>query len=183
LDKETPVHSREISIHISTIDDDTMLAEGTLRDNRKLPSYSTAGRRFIEPGDIHHIVVRLYVSVAENVVVRAEADMVKVPGGETCHAIKDSVKNLIGISVLRGFAKKVLEIMGGVKGCLHMTNLVIAMGSAIVQAEYYRVEESSHDMEAPEINTSLLKNSCWLWREDGPQMENVRKAEKGNDIQ
>ena len=170
MSKKIPVHSRDISIHISCIDDDTLLAEGTLRDNRKLPSYSTAGRRFIDPGDIHHIVVRLYISVADNVIVKAEADMVKVPGGGICLEIKDSIKNLVGVCVKGGFTKKVLDIMGGVRGCLHMTNLVIAMGSAIVQGQYLRAGINSSDTEMPEVDTSLLKNSCWLWRESGPHI-------------
>ncbi|MBN2538440.1 MAG: DUF2889 domain-containing protein [Deltaproteobacteria bacterium] len=174
MDKKIPVHSRDISIHIFSIDDGTLLAEGSLRDNRKLPSYSTAGGRYIDPGDIHHIVVRLYVSVPDNVIARAEADMVAVPGGGICLEIKDSIKNLVGISVRQGFAKKVLDIMGGVKGCLHMTNLVIAMGSAIVQGQYLRAEKNSPDTDMPEVDTSVLKNSCWLWRENGPHIEKLK---------
>ncbi|MBW2651371.1 MAG: DUF2889 domain-containing protein [Deltaproteobacteria bacterium] len=168
MDKKTLVHSRDVSINIFSMDDGTLLAEGSLRDNRKFPSYSYAARRFIDPGDIHHIVVRLYVSVPENVITRAEADMIAVPGGGICLEIKDSIKNLAGVCVKRGFTKKVLDIMGGVRGCLHIRSLVIAMGSAIVQAQYHRVEKDSPGTDIPEMDTSIFKNSCWLWREGGP---------------
>jgi len=158
LDKKTLVHSRDVSINIFSMDDGTLLAEGSLRDNRKFPSYSYAAKRFIDPGDIHHIVVRLYVS----------ADMIAVPGGGICLEIKDSIKNLAGVCVKRGFTKKVLDIMGDVRGCLHIRSLVIAMGSAIVQAQYHRVEKDSPGTDIPEMDTSIFKNSCWLWREGGP---------------
>lgn len=178
MSKKIPVHARDISIHIFSIDDNMILAEGSLRDNRKLPSYSTAGRRYIDPGDIHHIVVRLYISVPGSVIVRAEADMVKVPGGEICREMEEGIKNLVGISVMQGFTKTVLETMGGIRGFLHMTNLVIAMGSAIVQAQYHRGEKNSHDTDLPEVDISILKNSCWLWREGGPHMEKERSADE-----
>jgi hypothetical protein len=58
-----------------------------------------------------------------------------------------------------------------------MTTLLYHMGAAAVQgmwASLSRKRESGGTM-LRQSNPDILKNSCWLWREEGPFFETLRK--------
>jgi hypothetical protein len=53
-----PLHSRSINMKSYALDDDTILVEGWLREDRFLNVYDITGEE-IEKGPVHHMAIRL----------------------------------------------------------------------------------------------------------------------------
>lgn len=177
---KTQIHKRSISVETYEIEEDTLLVEGELRDDRIFPSFVYSVGKFMEPGIIHNITVRITVSLPQLLIENAEADMPHVPS-DVCREVKSRVNELVGLRIKHGFTQKTLDIMGGIKGCIHMTNLILAIASAAVQGQwaYYSRRRDKSPVRLPEFDPSLVINSCWLWREDGDNIKRmVEMAEK-----
>lgn len=174
------IHTRSITVDSREADRNTLLIEGRLRDDRHCPYFSYTADRFVEPGAVHHIVVRFTVSLPDLEIMSAEAELPVVPS-EKCRETHTVVQNLVGLRIMPGFTQKTAEVIGGVKGCIHITNLVQSMASAAVQGQwaYYSMKRDDRELEMPKFNPSLLLNSCWLWREDGPHYRQVRELTAG----
>jgi hypothetical protein len=181
---KTQIHKRSISVDTYEIGENTLLVEGELRDDRVFPSFVYSVGKFMEPGIIHNIIVRITVSLPQLLIENAEADMPHVPS-EVCREVKSRVDELVGMRIKHGFTQKILDIMGGIKGCIHMTNLILAIASAAVQGQwsYYSRKRDKTPIKLPEFDPSLVINSCWLWREDGDnikRMVEIVEKEKEN---
>lgn len=176
MDKKIPIHSRSISIDSFEVGDNLILLEGTLRDDRLIPSYYYSIGEHREPGTFHHITIRMTISLPRLVIVSTEAEMPITPK-EECIEIKKCIKRLIGLRIKHGFTIKVKEVMGGTLGCIHLTNLVLAMGSAAIQgfAAYCSRTREGSDTKILEFDVSPLINSCHLWGEDGPLVAKVKE--------
>lgn len=177
-----PIHERNLNIRTFEMGEEKLLIEGTLKDERFFPSYFYSARRFADPGIIHLITVRLTVSLPGLTIVKAEARMDAVPN-EICREVRDAVQRIEGIRIHKGFRDHVTKRMGGTAGCLHMANLVIAMASAAVQGQWaYYSRKREVPVKALKMDPSLLIDSCWLWRGDGPFYANILQLyEEGKD--
>ena len=67
-----------------------------------------------------------------------------------------------------GFTSKVKRALGGTRGCLHLTTLVLAMAPAIMQGFWVN---GSRDPGGRQITPDLIENylvdTCRVWRRDG----------------
>jgi hypothetical protein len=182
LDSKTHIHKRNISVDTYEVGENTLMIEGELRDDRLMSSFVYSVGKFMEPGIIHNIIVRMIVSLPSLLIESAEAEMPTVPS-EICLEVRERIEKIVGIQIKHGFTQQVMDSMGGTKGCIHMTNLILAMGSAAVQGQwaYYSRKKDDTVMRIPKFDPSLVLNSCWLWREDGPNVKRMKEIvrEKG----
>ena len=65
-------------------------------------------------------------------IVSIMAEMPVVPDAG-CRDIKEAVQKLEGRFIRPGFTAEVRDLFGKAAGCLHLTNLILAMNSAAVQ--------------------------------------------------
>jgi hypothetical protein len=79
--------------------------------------------------------------------------------------------------ITRGFTSKVKKIAGGVNGCTHLVELMLAMAPAAIQgfAAYEAQKPSGLNKEHAEIMAKYLVNTCYAWREDGPFVKVFKK--------
>jgi hypothetical protein len=94
---------------------------------------------------------------------------------------------LVGLSIARGFNRKVRELFGGPRGCAHVTTLLQAMAPAVMQSVWSvevrgnRVEglpaggNSKRGIDNPGFATNL--NTCHVWSEDGDHVAAIRAGE------
>ena len=61
----------------------------------------------------------------------AVSDAVPYPGG--CETIAPAYKKLIGLNLLRGFRKRVHELLGHTRGCTHLTEMLGGLPTAAIQ--------------------------------------------------
>jgi len=167
------VHTRTLRIDTFAVDDEHVIVEGSLEDTRHLPSYSLA-QKARPPARIHGMTVRLLIGGFPARIVEAEAEMPEVPL-EECRRAAESLNKLVGLYIVYGFTKEVKDRLDGVEGCSHLTSLVLTMGSAAIQGT---AAHHARKPPAPELAAGMLeymKNTCCVWREDGPTYRRVRE--------
>ena len=163
------VHTREISMRTSDLGDQTILVEGSLIDHGYRPGEKETSE---ESELVHHMVIQLRVKGPEMVIEKAEAAMPHHPRKD-CPEVLPSIRNLEGVKIAPGYTMKVKRIIGGVKGCAHLTSLVIAMGESAVQG-YWAAYGPKGKMKIRKQTIKKFINTCHLWKEDGPIIRQIR---------
>jgi len=164
------VHTREISIRTSDLGDHYVLVVGSLIDHRYQPRHDETPE---ESELVHHMVIQLKVKGPGMLIEQAEATMPHRPR-EECPEVLPWFRNLEGFEIASGFSMKVKKAIGGVRGCAHLTSLVIAMGESAVQGYW-----AAYGRERKGLREKTIKkfiNTCHLWKEDGP----IVRALRGN---
>ena len=93
--------------------------------------------------------------------------------------MENSLNEIKGLNIAPGFTSKVKKIAGGIKGCVHLTTLLLSMAPAALQGYWIfeargkdRKENSEFDIE------KYLFDTCWAWRKEGPIAESFIKQNK-----
>jgi hypothetical protein len=176
LQKKERIHSRTITINSYEIDDSSLLVEGDLLDERFFPSFYYSRNEFLNPGIVHDIRVEMKVSLPGLEITGVRAQMRKIPI-EECLGVESSAQKIVGLRIKPGFTRDLKQRLGGTAGCLHMTTLIYQMGAAAVQGMWAAVSRKREGSASRvmEYDMGILKDSCWLWRENGPFLEGVKK--------
>ncbi|MCP3952784.1 MAG: DUF2889 domain-containing protein [Desulfobacterales bacterium] len=172
-----PLHGRSIEMQTYALDEDTLLVEGWLREDRFHGVYDITGEQ-IPAGPVHHMAIRLLVGGTPLTILDAEAEMEHVPL-DICKATLEAVRSVIGLEIAAGFQKKVRRLMGGEKGCAHLTHLLIVMSQAVFQGVL--AHKRRHPFPVPDAleevaGLDYLLGSCRAWGEDGPKIKNLKAA-------
>jgi hypothetical protein len=181
LIKGSPVHERRLEFRTYPLKDGRLIVEGWLRDERFKPGYHWNGRPR-PPGVVHWICVRMLVGGWPPCILEAEAEMPQVPH-ELCPTTLESVKKVVGMTIVSGYSEEVRKRLGGIQGCTHMTHLITVMGPAALHGywNHYSRKRRPLPRSMDQIpGLEYLINSCTLWKEDGPMISAVRaELEKG----
>ena len=90
----------------------------------------TGVRRAGQP--VHSMWVRISIDSKLNIVgADASSDAVPYPGG--CETIAPAYRGLIGLNLLKDFKRRSREMLGGVKGCTHLTEMLDGLPTAAIQ--------------------------------------------------
>jgi hypothetical protein len=174
--KKELIHSRKIIVNCYESDTERLIVEGFLTDERLFPYIIHALREQREPGLMHHVALMMELTIPQLKIVSITSEMPVVPDAG-CRDIKNSVHRLEGRCIRPGFTSEVRELFGKAAGCLHLTNLILAMSSAAVQGLWSylsRVREGAGP-SLPATDGSMLIDSCHMWRKEGPFVEKIRK--------
>ena len=182
METKTLIHERDAFIKIFEIGENRILIEGVLTDERFYQSIIYARQELITPGVVHRIIVRMTLLLPRLIIESAEAEMPTVPT-DICKEVKEVVNKLVGLRLTRGFKDKVSDLLGGKNGCIHMNNLILFMSTAAIQGSYtyYNRVREDGEVKHPDFDSSLIINSCHLWREEGPfapRLEEMKNAAK-----
>jgi hypothetical protein len=166
------VHNRELSIGTYDLGDHCIFMEGRLTDHRHR---ARRGETSESPKIVHDMVIRLKIRGPEMLIEEADAKMPHHPR-EECTVVLPWIRKLEGLRITAGFTAKVKKSLGDIKGCAHLTSLVIAMGPSAVQGYWaaYGVEREKIDIRDEAVKKVI--NTCYLWREDGSLVKKLRKA-------
>ncbi len=180
LIKGAPIHERRLVIQSYPVNDGGILVEGWLRDVRLVKINHWDGHER-QPGVVHWMCVRLLLGGWPLTIQDAEAEMPGIPH-ELCHENQESVKKVIGVKIVSGYSNEIRRLLGGTNGCTHLTHLIVTMGPAALHGFWTRQAQNP----LPEVNAieeipdlPYLINSCYLWREDGPLIEKIKKELAG----
>jgi hypothetical protein len=137
---------------------------GTLHDERPWASGEYS------PRHLHFMDLGMVVRRADMTIVDAVADMKTFPHAE-CTEIEPSFRDLIGLSVARGYSGAVQERFGRQRGCSHLEFLARALGPVVIQAlsasAARRLENGEEGGVLAESGLQWLTNTCHLWAEGG----------------
>jgi hypothetical protein len=182
VDADELIHERAYVVRSYRKGDDQMVLRGAVRD-QKPPGLYIADDP--EPLTVHHMILDLTVSVQSLVITEATAQLATHPHG-SCPNIEPKYKELVGLSIARGFTHKVRELFGGPRGCTHTTALLQAMAPVAIQSMWSFRMAQAHaegntspfaDPERREIAIGLNLNTCHVWAEDGEQVASLRRGQ------
>jgi hypothetical protein len=129
----------------------------------------TGVRRAGQP--VHSMWIRLTIDSKFTITdASASSDAVPYPGG--CEAIVPAYRKLIGLNLAKDFRKKTRELLGGVRGCTHLTEMLGGMPTAAIQSFAGEMKEERDDGSKPfqldqchalETTTETVKNWYPKW--------------------
>lgn len=168
-----PVQSRTMEIQIFDLGDHQVQVEGQLRDRRTVPPRGSQDH----PALIHHLIARLWVRGPDLTITAAEGEMKRVPR-DLCPEILPGLQKLVGLRIITGYTQKVKDLIGGVQGCSHLTNLFLSMGPAAVQGYWaaYGRKPGARSLNNPAILRVI--DSCHVWRKDGPLVQSLEDGRR-----
>lgn len=129
--KREPLHRRRIEIVGYRREDGLYDIEGRLTD-RKDVEFPVGGRR-LPPGEaVHDMWLRITVD-RDLRIVDAEASSEAMPYAGQCDRIAPDYRRLVGLSIGPGYLRHVKELLGGTRGCTHITELAGSLATAAFQ--------------------------------------------------
>lgn len=198
----TPIHRRSYECEAFAEGEDRMRVRGRLTDTKPLGLGMADG----EPLVIHDMTIDLVVAMPSFEIVDVEAEM-EVHPYDLCPAVLADYRQLIGLSIARGYSRTVRELFGGPNGCSHLGALLVALGPVAIQASWSfatlhedpaeRVAaETTGDGAERERRVRMNTDTCHVWAEDGdlvqtalaggrprrPQWESDRLRSLGVDL-
>jgi hypothetical protein len=173
-DKKQEIHTRRIDITTYEGGFDSIFVEGVLTDERLVNSFRPTGERY-PPGTVHHMIIRLKIQGPKLVIEDIDVEMPTVPRQE-CLETLESLLPIKGIPIVSGFTGRVKDLVGGTKGCAHLVALLTAMAPAAVQGAWVAMTRKPGD-PATYLPGAVerIKNTCRVWRSDGPMMKDIQK--------
>ncbi len=106
----------------------------------------TGIRRAGQP--IHDMWLRVTIDRSLTIIdALASMDAVPYPGG--CEKIPPAYKKLIGLNLVRGFRKRTWELLGSVRGCTHLTEMLAGLPTAAIQTFAGEMPEEREDGAKP----------------------------------
>ncbi len=160
------LHSRSMEIVTYECDADHIIVEGRLKDDRLVETYHLSGEKR-PPQTVHDMTVQMLFDCRTLTIEDIHTEMPGVPN-DGCHQTSESLNKLKGMRVSPGFTTKVKRALGGRRGCLHLTTLVLTMAPAVMQGFW---AYGSRDPAGRQLTTDLIENylvdTCWVWRREG----------------
>jgi Protein of unknown function (DUF2889) len=169
LIQDGPIHSRILDFKTYPLDEERVIVAGKLKDERFLPFYNEAGR-LAKEGVIHEMLLYLLIGGVPLIILEADAEMPQVPR-DLCAETRESIRRIVGLEIKSGFSENV-------EGCAHLTHLLVVMVQAALHG--YWAHKMSKPRPVPRSLNEIdglpyLVNSCRLWREDGPIVQELKE--------
>jgi len=171
------VHRRKIEIQTYPAQEDQIIVEGLLEDKQMVHGYRWDGQPR-SPGIVHHMCARLLVGDWPLTIMDAEAEMTSVPH-DLCPTTLDTVNRLVGLQIVSGYSEKIRDLIGGTQSCAHLFHLLTVMGPAALHGYWTHLCRNPRPFPTSLEQVSNLNaviNTCRLWREDGPLVQNIKEA-------
>ena len=169
------IHTRDIRLETFPHENGQVIVHGELTDRRHVSIINLIGQKK-DPGIIHHMTATLLIAPHPLRIIEAQGQMLTIPM-DPCRNTLDRIPLLEGLEVKPGFSRQINEIMGGVRGCTHLTTLVRTMGLEIIHG--WLTDRQHRQKGAPPVSdmpkeTAYLINSCRLWKKDGPKIKELQ---------
>ena len=181
--------SRPISIHHRSYETEAFdEGNGTMRLVGRLVDTKPQGLGMAdgEPLVIHDMIVEMIVAGDTFEILDITTTMQVRPYGQ-CTQVLDSYQQLVGVSIARGYSRKVKELFGGPMGCSHVGAFLIALAPVAVQESWglARLHDdpavwsgAERDEADAERRTRLNTNTCHVWSADGEQIARLNRGEE-----
>ena len=87
-----------------------------------------------------------------------------------CPEITQDFQKLVGLSIVRGFKRKMTELLGGTKGCTHLAEMAGRLATVAFQTirPHLKDPEGTRDPTIPKPGIKpVVLNTCHAWDEQG----------------
>ena len=162
--KREKIHNRRVHCEGFKREDGLWDIEGRLKDT-KTYDFKSDSRRKVNAGmAIHDMTLRL--TLDDNLKILDIIVVMDDHPYNICPAIIPNFKNLIGITVGKGFRKNVYSKVGGIAGCTHLVELLFPIATTAFQTIYsYKAFKKQNNKPQNDEPPPLI-NSCHSWNEN-----------------
>ncbi len=177
------IHTRHYETRVYELSEDELLVRGAISDLKPPGLYVVDDP---EPLEVHRMQLELRVGLPALEILEARVLFESHPHSR-CPLIAADYQELVGLSIARGFNRRVRELFGGERGCTHTNALLQAMAPAVVQSTWSvsvrRSRESGRapglaDAEDREKRIAANTNTCHIWSERGEHVAALRRGER-----
>ncbi len=157
------LHSRTIDFQGFRREDGLFDIEGHLTDVKSY-GFTNEYRGKIKAGEALHDMW-LRVTLDEELIVRDIEAVTDHGPYELCPAVTPNFKRLIGQRVAAGWRRVVREKVGGVEGCTHLAEMLVAMGTVAFQTLYPFLVKRNREKQRS--GRPPLLNGCHIFSSEG----------------
>jgi len=156
------MHTRTIECRGYEREDGLWDIEAHLVDTKTYVHTRRHGGREREPGQpVHDMWLRLTIDL--DLKVRGAEAVTDDGPYPHCGDIAPNFKSLIGLTIGPGWRRKTLELLGGIRGCTHLVELLGPIGTTAFQATG-RARESRKSASTARKPYQL--NACHVYKDD-----------------
>ena len=167
------IHNRHLNISSYVVDEKHILIVGELKEGNLVTVYETSGEP-AEPGIYHNMQIQLLIEGAELKIKGVHVKIPRAPHEAICREMENSLDEIKGLNIAPGFTSKVKKIAGGIKGCVHLTTLLLAMAPAAVQGYWlFKTRTANRSDNPPLDHEKYLLDTCWAWRKASPLIKSL----------
>jgi len=177
-----PIHTRQYETRVYRAGEDELLVRGAVSDVKPGGLYVLDDP---EPLEVHQMQIELRVALPHLEITAARVLFESHPH-EKCPLICEDYEQLVGVSIARGFSRKIQELFGRQRGCTHTNALLQAMAPAVVQATWSVSIQRSRDAgRSPglhgtadrEARIDANTNTCHIWDERGEHVAALKRGD------
>src|SRR5512135_3186942 len=166
----TPLHHRRIEFHGYERGDGLFDIECTLVDTKGLDVPLLGTGRVVRAGDpMHRMAIRMQVT-ADLEVVGIEAASDATPY-DVCPEATASLQSVVGLKIVAGWTEMVKRRLGGAKGCTHLMEMLVAMGTAAYQTVVPQLRAKGDVPAAFAVEKKA--NTCYAYSTERPLMQSL----------
>lgn len=169
--KREVFHTRRIEVAGYKRSDGLWDIEAWLQDTKGY-DFDNFNRGKVRTGDPLH-QMRLRLTLNDAMVIQDAAAVTNASPYAVCHEITDNYfQQLIGLEIKAGFTKQVKILFGGVKGCTHITDLLVPMATVA----YQTIVNAKLRQQPDSPVLARLVNSCYAFKDDGLVVTHYKKS-------
>ena len=160
-------------LHVRNIDckgykriDNLWDIEGWITDVKTYP-FDNRDRNNIKAGEpLHGMGIR--ITIDEDMVIKDCVAITDFSPYNICSNITPNFKKIIGLKISAGFNKKVIGILGGIKGCTHLVELLKPIATTAFQTlAGYKLSKTKTPFKKDMLTLSPIINTCYAWAAEG----------------
>lgn len=164
------VHTRQITCRAFRTGEGLFEIEAELSDE-KGQQVDFRSRAPVPPGQFMHRM-GVTLTIDDDYTIRDVRAATLTAPWAMCGGTDAAYRKLIGLRIGPGFSQKMKELLGGVQGCTHLSELVAQAANTYMQASWpdriARQMAVSEDPRGwPDKSTLGFVNHCHAWRQDG----------------
>lgn len=160
------MHHRRVDCRGYLRDDGLWDIEGHLVDTKPfdMPNTDRPGGRIQAGESLHEMWIRLTVDT--DLLVHAVEAKTDFSPYNVCGDITRNFQALVGARIAAGWTQKTRELLGGVRGCTHLVELLGPVATTAFQTVY--ASRARRDGEVGRSGKPPLMDTCHAYRSDGP---------------
>ena len=179
------IHTRNYEARVYQVSDEELLVRGVVSDQKPPGLYIVDDPK---PMELHQMQLELRIAIPRLEIIQAQVVFETHPNSK-CPLIAADYQKLVGLSIVRGFTRKIRDLFGGPNGCTHTNALLQAMAPAVVQAMWsvsirsgrgIEGAKDSADEDARERRIAGTLNTCHIWAEDGEHVAAIRRGDRSD---
>ncbi len=154
------LHHRQVNCYGYQREDGLWDIEGHMTDVKTAPVDNPERGGYIAAGEAFHDMA-LRITIDQSLKIHQVEACIDQSPFRMCPAVAGAFRQLEGSRIGPGWQRQVRELLGGVQGCTHLSELLIPIATTAVQTLWPSTRE-----DVMKLGAQVMLNSCRTWAQD-----------------